>query len=335
MDDRTEPPAAGRLLGWEPTNGPRRVIPGPWPATPVVSSHRNVDRDRDVEPPAAGVFPGRRHVPAPDPDSPFAPRASFAPPAEDKPRSMFEPVPAQTRQGTPPGGWPALGSPANPPARPQRWPEWHETRAANAFIPEPAQPRRFRHLVGYPIAIAASIAVGIAVGATSPGSGSPTGTDRAAAVTPTAAVATATAGAQAGVGAGAPGAVRPDGVHGFGQIVTFADGSTLTAGAPVPFTPGDVAFGGDEFPQHVKVKVTFVNNSDKVFDPALTVGVASSGELEGAPVYQRGLDAPSARVLPGRRVSWWMGYGVADPRKVTLTVRMGFLDYADVTFTNE
>jgi hypothetical protein len=128
---------------------------------------------------------------------------------------------------------------------------------------------------------------------------------------------------------------KPDGVYAFGQAVRFEDGSTLTATAPVKFTRDEFAVGGDGYKHHVKVKLTFTNGSDEVFDPTLTTGAMSSGEREGDSVYQDGLDAPENKLLPGKKVTWWMGYGVDDPKHVTLTVNVGFLDYDDVIFTSE
>jgi hypothetical protein len=334
MNDRTPPPDGGRLLGWEPTTGPRRVVPGPWPASPSAED-LFADRSSDGD--------DRRRVPRPHPRSRHAPR------------SPFEPVvPTQVRQGTPPGGWPAVGSPVNHPARPQPWPELHaarpheaslhgtfnqapfdevrvhETRAVTSLTAlrdaGPTDPRRVRwHLIGYPAAIVTAVVVGFAVGGASPG-GAP-GVNTGA----TASAVTASPAALSRDG-GAPGAA---GVHPFGTTVTFEDGSTLTAGPPVAFTPRDIAFGGEELPHHVKFKVTFVNNGDQVFDPSLTVGTASAGDTEGEVVYSRDLDPPHSVVLPGKRVTWWMGFGVTDAKRATLTVRMGFGEYDDVTFTNE
>jgi hypothetical protein len=148
------------------------------------------------------------------------------------------------------------------------------------------------------------------------------------------------------LGAGSSDAVRPASAAAspaassapaqpFGATVTFEDGSTLTAGPPVAFRPDDGAFGGEDLPHHVKLRVTFVNNSDEVFDPALTVGSASSAGTPGQLVYSSEFDPPQAAVLPGKRVTWWVAFGVEDPKQVTFTTRMGFLDYEDVTFTNE
>ena len=85
----------------------------------------------------------------------------------------------------------------------------------------------------------------------------------------------------------------------------------------------------------MKFKVTFTNKSDEIFDPSLTAGDVSSGGEEGESVYQDGLDAPDNKLLPGKSVTWWMGYGVKDASKIQLTVRMGFLDYDDAIFTND
>jgi hypothetical protein len=127
----------------------------------------------------------------------------------------------------------------------------------------------------------------------------------------------------------------PNGVYHFGRNVRFKDGSTLKVGEPVEFTRDKYAAGGEKFKHDVKFKVTFTNNSKRIFDPALTTGSVSSGDAEGESIFQEGLDAPDNKLLPGRKVTWWMGYGVKSSRKVTLTVSVGFLDYEDAIFTNE
>jgi hypothetical protein len=346
MNDRTWPPAGERRPGDEPGEpGFGRVLPGPWPAHPGRALHPGdtgagvVEADfvaradehwlgfDDID-----VFSETRRVPPADPGSPFAARPAFPPASVTRSTSAPPAVPPQGTQGTPPGGWPALGSPANAPARPRTWPGTHPAGsrpAAPVFmppvpafpdpVPPPPAPRRARrHLVGYPLAIAASLAIGIAIGG-----GAPLGEG----TTPVTAVPSAR------TSGGGPAGAERDGVRPFGETVRFADGSTLTTGAPAPFTPTDVAFGGEEFPHHVKVKVTVVNNSGAVFDPTLAVGSVTSGGREGQPVYQTAFDPPDDAVLPGRRVTWWLGFGVADPARVTLTVRTG--SHEDAIFTNE
>jgi hypothetical protein len=134
-------------------------------------------------------------------------------------------------------------------------------------------------------------------------------------------------GGQVGVSSG-------DGVHEFGETVTFDDGSTLTVTAPVRFTREDYAAGGEDFEHHVKVKATFVNKTSKAFDPTSTTSSITSGGREGDSVFQDGLGTPESTVLPGKRVTWSMGYGVDDPDDVQVTVALGFLAYEDVIFTS-
>ena len=126
----------------------------------------------------------------------------------------------------------------------------------------------------------------------------------------------------------------PSGVYKFAQTVKFKDGSTLTVGKPVAFKRSEYAAGGEGAKYLYKFKATFVNKTDKVFDPALTSGAASANGEEGESVYQEGLDAPDNKVLPGKSITWWMGYGLASNKDLQLEVSMGFLDYNTVIFTN-
>ncbi len=95
-----------------------------------------------------------------------------------------------------------------------------------------------------------------------------------------------------------------------------------------------VRAGGEDFKHAVKVKLTFTNGTKKTFDPTLTTGNITSGDREGDSIFQDGLDAPDNKILPGRKITWWMGYGVDNPKDLTLDVSVGFLDYDDVIFTN-
>lgn len=126
---------------------------------------------------------------------------------------------------------------------------------------------------------------------------------------------------------------KPDGVYKFGEIVKFKDGSTLTVAAPVKFKRDQYAAGGENKKVFLKFKATFKNNTKDVFDPALTTGSASAGGTEGESIYQSGLDAPDNKVLPGKSVTWWMGYGLDTDKDLQLEVNVGFLDYGTVIYT--
>jgi hypothetical protein len=125
----------------------------------------------------------------------------------------------------------------------------------------------------------------------------------------------------------------PSGVATFGSVVTFADKSTLTCTKPVSFVRDQYAAGGQNSSHFLKSKCTFVNNSANVFNPSLTSVSMSAGGAEGDQIFQDGLGTPTNPVLPSRSVSWVVGFGVDSTSDVQLTVRLGFLNYAEVTFT--
>jgi hypothetical protein len=127
---------------------------------------------------------------------------------------------------------------------------------------------------------------------------------------------------------------KPDGVYKFGQTVKFKDGSTLIVGKPVKFKKDKYAAGGEGKKVFLKFQATFTNGTKDVFDPALTTGSATGGGTEGESIYQEGLDAPDNKVLPGKKVTWWMGYGLDSDKDLQLEVNVGFLDYGTVIFTN-
>jgi hypothetical protein len=121
----------------------------------------------------------------------------------------------------------------------------------------------------------------------------------------------------------------------FGDVATFADGSTLTVGKPVPMKRSDVAAGGEEFDRFVKFEMTYVNNSSEPYDPSGTTTSLSSGGRELDEVFQPGLTYPEKKVRPGRKITWRTGYGVDDTKDLRLTVSLGFLNgYDEVTFTS-
>jgi hypothetical protein len=348
-----ERPEENRLLGHDlPPNATRTVVPGPWgtrPGTPSTAARpapgaaTTAPVTRPITPagPAAfeGTAPRRAVAPArpvtvrwpPSPGTPVASITAVTPVTPLPRRPVRVPRPGPAGRVTPAGGWPAPGSPASPPASPLPWPGPFPEPAASG-APAGRGPAR-RHVVGYPVAIVAGIALGLALGGltTSPSGPSTPGTTPGT-----------TSGEAPATGSKAPGEAPADGpasgrdeTHGFGETVTFPDGSTLTAGPPVEFTPDDVALGGDRYERHVKFKVTYVNRGDEEFDPGRSAGSVSSDGTEGEPVDETALQAPPEKVEPGDRATWWLGYGVADEQRATLTVDTGPLGAAGVTFTNE
>jgi hypothetical protein len=125
----------------------------------------------------------------------------------------------------------------------------------------------------------------------------------------------------------------PAGVYKFDQTVKFDDGSTLKVAKAVKFKPDEYAIVGEKRPVYVKFKATFTNKTKEVYDPSLTTASASADGEEGESVYQSGLGTPDNKVLPGKSVSWWMGYGFQSQKGLQLEVNIGFLDHDTVIFT--
>jgi hypothetical protein len=119
----------------------------------------------------------------------------------------------------------------------------------------------------------------------------------------------------------------------FGESYTYTDGLVLTIGAPQPFTPGEYASKGTE-PNFVTFDITVVNGTEKNFEPTLFYQTLQSANAEATGVYDTELmGAPQTVVLPGREVTFKVGYGVLDPADLVMQVRPG-IEYGDRIFTN-
>jgi hypothetical protein len=123
------------------------------------------------------------------------------------------------------------------------------------------------------------------------------------------------------------------GVLKFGETAKF-DGLSVGVSAPEPFTPGEYDYLGDNpTPNNVKMTVTLTNTGQKAYDPALTSTTLSSGQQEATAIYGDKVgNTPSTNILPGKSVSYDVGFNVADPNDLQLDVTGGF-EYATVTFT--
>ncbi|WIE76544.1 hypothetical protein [Curtobacterium sp. MCSS17_007] len=126
-----------------------------------------------------------------------------------------------------------------------------------------------------------------------------------------------------------------DGVYKFGETAKF-DGLSIGVSAPAAFTPGEYAYTGDNpTPNNVKVTITIQNTGSKPYDPVLTSATMSSGQQEATAVVDTESKIgvpPTTKVLPGKAVSYDVGFNVADPNDLQLDVTGGF-EYDTVTFT--
>lgn len=107
----------------------------------------------------------------------------------------------------------------------------------------------------------------------------------------------------------------------LGQSFTYADGLEVRVSEPREFTLSEWAAGGEGFPVHLKFKVTVINGTDQPYEPIDFQSSMSSDGAEGSAVYDDGLTTPQTTVLPGKRVSFWIGYGLTTKDSLTVQVQ--------------
>ena len=111
----------------------------------------------------------------------------------------------------------------------------------------------------------------------------------------------------------------------FGETWEYTDGVAVTVSAPRPYEPSDTAFPVDA-EAYVVFDVTIVNGSDEAYEP-LVITTMQSGNTEAEQVFDsaNGLGGPpSTTVLPGREVTFPVGFAVADPGDLVLEITPGF-----------
>ncbi len=113
---------------------------------------------------------------------------------------------------------------------------------------------------------------------------------------------------------------EPDGHLRFGSTYRWADGISLTVGAPTKFQP--TSKDPPEAKQFVKFDLTLTNGSDQPYLAGfgLPVSVTTSGE-RGTLVYDKTLpERPQTAVLPGQSANWSTAYGVTDTKNVSVEI---------------
>lgn len=86
----------------------------------------------------------------------------------------------------------------------------------------------------------------------------------------------------------------------------------------------------------VAFTVTIDNGATSNYDPTLFMASAQSGSVEASEVFdsENGFNGPpTTKLLPGRTVTFKVGYGVQDPKDIVLEVTPGF-DYDSAIFTS-
>lgn len=115
----------------------------------------------------------------------------------------------------------------------------------------------------------------------------------------------------------------PQGTLAFGTAFTWDDGVQLTVGKPTSFKPSKVAAGTDRFTSFVAYDVRVTNGTAKPLDAILITSRATTGERQSNRVFDRGVDVPTAKILPGRSLRWREAYGVVRGQPFVVTFQSG------------
>lgn len=122
----------------------------------------------------------------------------------------------------------------------------------------------------------------------------------------------------------------------FGQSAAWPDGVKVTVVNAGVFTPADTAVKGSEG-THTLFEVTIENGSKENFNPNSLSISASSGSKEAESIFDtaNGLDGePTTDVLPGKSISFKVGFTLADPNDITLQVKPLSFKKDKITFTS-
>ena len=122
----------------------------------------------------------------------------------------------------------------------------------------------------------------------------------------------------------------------FGQSFTWQNGLRISIAAGAPFTPSDyVKVASGTTP--TTFAVTVVNGMTGVFNPSRLYFQTQSGSTEAKQIFDSGKGisgSPSASVLPGKSLTFQVGFAVADPKDVVIQAKAGY-DYEDAIFSSD
>ena len=117
-----------------------------------------------------------------------------------------------------------------------------------------------------------------------------------------------------------------DNIAPFGETLKRGDGLEVTVTPPESFEPGRYSAGGEKSPEHVRLEITLKNGTDEPFDPSMLYATVTSGGAEGEEVFDDGLEgAPMTTVLPGKSVTYPVGFGVKDSSDVLMEIELDWV----------
>ncbi|MBO1759331.1 MULTISPECIES: DUF4352 domain-containing protein [unclassified Dermacoccus] len=112
----------------------------------------------------------------------------------------------------------------------------------------------------------------------------------------------------------------------FGSTFTWDDGVAITISKPQPFQPSPYAASDTKFKKFVIVDVTLKNGSKEPYNAMTLTTTATSGDKQsdGAFDTEKGVDLPTADILPGKTLTWKQAYGVDATGDLVIAVENGF-----------
>jgi len=122
----------------------------------------------------------------------------------------------------------------------------------------------------------------------------------------------------------------------FGETWEWEDGMQVTVSTPKKYRPSEYAAGTDGYTKFVQFTVTVKNGTKKKVD---LIGMAdvASGDTEGHEVFDSGKGiegSPSTSILPGRKVTYKVAFGVENPSDIVFQYGPTF-EHEDAIFTSK
>jgi len=122
----------------------------------------------------------------------------------------------------------------------------------------------------------------------------------------------------------------------FGTTWEWEDGVAVTVSKPKPFRPSEYAAGKDGAKKFVSFTITVKNGSKQKIDLTGMANMAS-GDTESHEVFDSGngvSGAPMTGILPGRKVTYKVAFGITNPNDLVLEYAPTF-SHENATFTSK
>lgn len=124
-------------------------------------------------------------------------------------------------------------------------------------------------------------------------------------------------------------------LKGFGDVITYDDGVSISVSKPAAFNPSPYAAGKEKGKKSELFTIVITNHSDDVVDltplPQMTSGGKQAGSITDLDSKTDAGDTPSTKLLPGKSITWNEGFAIADISDMQMQVSPGF-EYDDAIF---